>query len=187
METDVITSPLMSSSRSMPSLLPARARSGRESEKKLNAYTLEHICSYAGTLGNSPEVIGPLSEGVRVNFYATRGEVSGPQICGRLIPVAGDWVTVRKDGMAYLDVRTTFETHDAALILVTYQGLIDFEEYGYDGFLRGEVPPLVKLRISPRFVTSHPAYLWLNRLFCVGVGEYRSAAKEVTYDVYAVR
>lgn len=65
-----------------------------------------------------------------MNFYAIGGELSGPNIRGRLVPVGGDWVTVRKDGMAYLDVRTTIQTHDAALILVTYQGLIDFEEYG---------------------------------------------------------
>jgi hypothetical protein len=94
---------------------------------------------------------------------------------------------VRKDGVAYLDVRTTFETDDGALILVTYQGMVDFGEDGYDRFLRGEMPPIVKLRTSPRFVTRHLGYLWLNRLFCFGVGEYRAATNEATYDVYAVR
>jgi hypothetical protein len=96
-------------------------------------------------------------------------------------------VTVRQDGTAYLDVRTTFETHDGALILVTYQGAADLGEDGYNKFLGGEMPPVVRLRTSPRFATNHPAYDWLNRLFCVGVGEYRAATGEAKYDVYAVR
>ena len=36
-------------------------------------YELEHILSYAVTL-NPPEVIGPVPEGIRVNFYVTIGE-----------------------------------------------------------------------------------------------------------------
>jgi hypothetical protein len=153
----------------------------------MNDYNLEHICSYTGTLASPPEIIDPLPEGIRVNFYSTGGEITGPNLRGKLRPVGGDWVTVRKDGVAYLDVRTTFETHDGALILVAYQGVVDFGEDGYDKFLRGEMPLVVKLRTAPRFVTSHPSYRWLNRLFCFGVGEYRAATDEAKYDVYAVR
>jgi hypothetical protein len=149
-------------------------------------FALEHVFSYSGALA-PPEIIGPAPEGVRVNFYSTGGEISGPGLRGRVRPVGGDWMTVRQDGVAYLDVRTTFETHDGAAILVTYQGLVDLGEHGYDAFLRGELPPLVKLRTSPRLVSSHPDYLWLNRLFCIGVGEYRADRNEAKYDVYAVR
>jgi hypothetical protein len=49
------------------------------------------------------------------------------------------------------------------------------------------MPLVVKLRTSPRFVTTHPEYLWLNRLFCIGIGEYRAAENEAKYDVYAIR
>jgi hypothetical protein len=153
----------------------------------MNDYQLEHICSYTGRLASPPEVIGPVPEGIRVNFYSAGGEITGPKVRGTLRSVGGDWVTVRKDGVASLDVRSTFETHDGALILVTYQGVVDFGEDGHDMFLRGELPPAVRLRTAPRFVTSHPAYAWLNRLFCLGIGEYRAASNEATYDVYAVR
>jgi ketosteroid isomerase-like protein len=34
-------------------------------------------------------------------------------------------------------------------------------------------------------VTSHPTYLWLNRLFCIGIGEYRAEENEAKYDVCA--
>jgi hypothetical protein len=149
------------------------------------AFALDHIFSYTGSLG-PPEIIGEVPEGLRVNFYSTGGEISGPCIRGKVRPVGGDWMTVRHDGVAYLNVRTTFETHDEALILVTYEGLIDLGAGGYQAFLRGELPAIAKLRISPRFVTSHLDYAWLNRLFCLGVGEYRSETNVATYDVYAV-
>ncbi len=150
-------------------------------------YELEHVLSYAGTLASPPEVIGPMADGIRVNFYSTGGEIGGPSIRGRLRPVGGDWMTIRRDGVALLDVRTTFETHDGALILVTYSGVADLGADGYDRFLRGDLPATVRLRISPRFATTHPEYQWLNRLHCLGVGEYRAATNLAAYDVYAVR
>jgi hypothetical protein len=148
-------------------------------------YKLEHLLSYTGELAMPPELIGPVPEGIRINFYSVGGEVSGPMIRGKVRPVGGDWMTVRRDGVAILDVRTTFETHDAALILVTYTGVIDLGEDGYDKFLRGEMPAAARIKTSPRFATSHPQYLWLNRLHCVGIGEY--VANHATYDVYTIR
>src|SRR6185503_2537551 len=109
----------------------------------MNPYTLEHIFSYRGTLTSPPEAIGEMSEGIRVNFYSTGGEITGPKVRGRMKPVGGDWMTVRKDGTALMDVRTTFETNDGALILVTYQGIADLGEGGYERFLKGELPSTV--------------------------------------------
>ena len=153
-------------------------------------YKIEHVCSFAvrGTQEVPPEIIGPVPEGIRVNFYSSGGgAVTGPRIRGTVRPVGGDWMTVRRDGVGIMDARVTLQTHDGALILVTYAGAIDFGEAGYEQFLRGELPARVKLGTSPRFFTSHPEYLWLNRLHCFGVGEYRAADREVKYDVYSVR
>src|SRR5262245_48504629 len=75
----------------------------------MNDYKLEHVFSYTGLLANPPEVIGPVPEGIRVNFYAAGGKITGPNVRGKLRPAGGDWVIVRKDGVAYLNVRTTFE------------------------------------------------------------------------------
>lgn len=150
-------------------------------------YRLEHIFSYTGTLTNPPEIIGPMPEGIRVNFYTAGGEITGPKLRGKIRPVGGDWLTVRRDGVAILDVRATFETDDGALILVTYSGLIDLGAEGYDMFLRGELPTAAQIRISPRFMTSHPEYLWLNRLHCIGIGEFLADTNGARYDVYAIR
>lgn len=90
----------------------------------MNTYRLEHLCSYTGRLINPPEVIGPTPEGVRVNFYSAGGEFSGLKMRGTIRSVGREWVTVRKDGVAHLDIRTTFETPDGALILVPLKGLL---------------------------------------------------------------
>jgi hypothetical protein len=151
------------------------------------AYSLEHICSYSAQLQNPPEVIGPVPEGIRVNFYVTSGEVTGPKIRGILRPVGGDWLTIRTDGIGLLDVRATIETHDNALIDIAYTGMGDLGEDGYQKFLQGELPRTVPLRVVPRFHTAHPAYQWLNRLQCLNIGEADLERFEVRYDVYAVR
>lgn len=150
-------------------------------------YQLEHICSYTATLVIPPEIIGPVPEGIRANFYVTGGEVTGPRLRGKIRPVGGDWLTVRTDGVAILDVRATLETHDGALILVTYQGVSDVGVDGYQRFLQQNLPPVLPIRTAPRFITSHPDYLWLTRLQCLGIGEARLAVNSVAYDVYAVR
>lgn len=147
---------------------------------------LEHICSYWATLA-PPEVVGPVAEGVRVNFYVTAGEVSGPKMRGRLRTVGGDWLLLRTDGVGVLDVRATMELDDGALVYTTYGGVVDLGPEGYPQFLKGILPPRLELRIVPRYHTGHPNYLWLNRLQCVGVGVFDVAKEMVSYDVYAMR
>lgn len=148
-------------------------------------YCLDHLFSFTATL-NPPEVIGPVSEGIRANFYITGGEVNG-KIQGKLRGVGGDSFALRQDGVGLLDVRATIETHDGALIYAAYSGVGDLGADGYEKFLRGEVPKTLPLRIVPRFQTAHPAYAWLNRLQCVGIGEGNFEHFNARYDVYAVR
>lgn len=150
-------------------------------------YKLEHIFSYTATLKAAPEVIGPLPEGIRLNFYVTGGTVSGPKVNGRVLPVGGDWLTLRTDGVGILDVRATMETDDGALIYTAYSGVLDFGEDGYEKFLRQELSDIGNLKIAPRYHTAHPDYLWLNRIQCVGIGQSVSSRSEVTYDIYAIR
>ncbi len=148
-------------------------------------YELEHILSYSVTL-DPPEVIGPVPEGIRANFYATGGEVKGPKVYGKFRPVGGDWLTLRTDGVGILDVRATIETGEEALIYVSYTGVGDLGEDGYERFLRGELPSIVPLRVVPRFLSAHPDYQWLNRLQCLGIGQANLESLEVGYDVYAM-
>src|SRR5216684_4161177 len=117
---------------------------------------LEYVCTYWATL-SPPEVIGPVAEGIRVNFYVT--EVSGPKMRGRLRPVGGDWLLVRNDGVGVLDVRATLELDNGAIVYTTYGGLLDLGPNGHNLFLQGILPARVDLRIVPRYHSSevHPA------------------------------
>jgi Protein of unknown function (DUF3237) len=152
-------------------------------------YTLEHLFSYNATLHSPREVIGPVAEGLRVNAFMTGGKVDGPRLRGIVRPGSGaDWLTIRTDGIAVLDVRGTIETHDGGLISTAYRGLSDFGPDGYARALKGEpVPDGTPIRTVPTFQTAHPDYVWLNRIQALGIGEIIRSRSEVRYDVYAVR
>lgn len=151
-------------------------------------YTLEHLFSYRLGLHLPPEVIGPTPEGLRVNFYLAGGEISGPRLRGRILPVGADWLLVRSDGVGVLDLRTTFETEDGALIHAPFSAVIDLGEDGYHALLRGELAPDgTSFRSVPRYLTAHPDYAWLNRVQCVGIGQVFPSKAEARCDVYALR
>ena len=63
-------------------------------------------------------MIGETPVGLRMNTYIAGGEVWGPRVRGRVLPVGADWLTIRPDGIGMLDVRGTIETHDGALLYV---------------------------------------------------------------------
>ena len=149
-------------------------------------YSMEQLFSFTGTL-DAPQFVGPVPEGLRIIFPMTGGVVSGPRLQGRILPGGGDWMVGRRDGVAILDVRGTIETHDGALVYMFYSGVGDLGEDGYEKALRGEMPALLRLRTAPRLLTAHPAYAWLNRLQCVGIGEAVTTELRVGYDVYALR
>lgn len=146
-------------------------------------HSFQQLCSYTVTL-QAPEVIGPVPEGIRVNFYLTGGNITGERLRGEVLPVGADWLLIRRDGVGVVDVRATMKTHDGAMLYVAYGGLLDLGPDGYDRFLRGELPAQIPIRITPRFLTSHPDYLWLNRLQCIGIGIVEPTKGLVTYDLY---
>lgn len=147
---------------------------------------LEYICSYWATL-TSPEIIGATPEGLRLNVYVTSGEVFGPRLRGRFRAVGGDWLLVRTDSIGVLDVRATMELEDGALVYTTYSGVAELAPDGYAQFSQGKPPARAELKIVPRYHTSHPDYLWLNRLQCVGIGVVDIENLKVSYDIYAIR
>jgi hypothetical protein len=152
-----------------------------------NSPELEYLFSYVALL-QAPEVIGPVPEGIRVNFYVKSGTIRGPRLSGTLSPAGGgDWLTIRRDGMAVLDVRITLRADDGAQIYMTYPGVGDLGTDGYERFLRGEMPATLALRTAPTFRTAAPQYAWLHRVLCISTGEVDFGGSEVRYDVFAVR
>jgi hypothetical protein len=74
--------------------------------------------------------MGPFAESIRIHVYVNDGEVFCPKMRDRVRPVGGDWLTLRSDGIAILDVRATMELEDGALIYTHYNGVADL---GADG------------------------------------------------------
>ena len=152
-----------------------------------NAYELEYLFSSQSKLRFPPENLGETPEGIRLNFYREGGEIAGPKLRGRFRAVGGDWLLVRPDGVGMVDVRGTIESEDGALIYQYYSGIVDFGEGAMDQLRKGEMAEVNLSRIAPRFVTSHPDYLWLNRVQAVGIGESRPEIGGTVYDIYALR
>ena len=146
-------------------------------------YRAEHLFTYTATLSPETEVI-PNANRVRNIVYVTGGEVWGPKVNGKVRPVGADWCHVRPDGVLVLDVRITFETDDGALIYVQYSGTLDYGPNGYQDLLDGKAKPVSAICTTPVLETSHPDYLWLNRLTCFGIG--RIIPGGVRYDVYGL-
>jgi len=151
-------------------------------------FELEYLASVRVPL-REPEIIGVTPEGILVNWYwyPAEGVISGPKLNAKVRQLGGDWMTIRRDGVGVMDVRATLETHDGALIFVSYLGHYELGENGYQDFLDRRWPARAPTRTTPRFHASDARYHWLNRLQCVGIGEARMQDLVYAYDLYAVR
>ena len=150
---------------------------------------LTPICHIRMVSERPSELIGPTPTGLRVNFFISRGEVSGERLRGIVRPLGcADWALIRPDDVVEADVRLTIETHDGALIYMTYAGVALLGDGGSDRLQRGERPPeKVPLRVAGRMTTGHPEYNWLNRFQLIGVGTALNGTQtQVDYDIYAM-
>lgn len=131
---------------------------------------LTHLCDVHVDLG-PPEIIGPVPEGFRMNVYVTGGWFRGPKLTGTLLPVGGDWLLLRNDGIGQLDVRATGVTDDGATIYTWYSGLLRFSPEQQAALLEGSMPegPFT-LNTAPMFRTADPRYAWLNHTLAVSTG-----------------
>ncbi|MBV9832853.1 MAG: DUF3237 domain-containing protein [Alphaproteobacteria bacterium] len=115
------------------------------------------------------------------------GTFEGDELKGTVQPTpAGDWITVRSDGVWELDVRLTLKTHDGHLIYMYYRGLRHGPQWVLDRLAKGEKvdPSEYYFRTAPRFETASEKYSFLNRIISVGVG--RREATGPIYEVFQI-
>jgi hypothetical protein len=176
----------LSGARVPSEALQEQRRSDSPCERK--PFSLEYLASVRIPL-EKPEIIGPTPEGIRINWYwyPSEGVVTGPKLNAKVRLLGGDWMTIRRDGIGVMDVRATLETDDGAFLYVSYPGYFELGEDGYQRALEGRWPAQAPTRTTPRFHASHPSYLWLNRLPCLGIGEVNMKELAYAYDLYAVR
>jgi len=145
---------------------------------------LELLLKYYANL-SAPLEVGVGSFGNRVIIEVNGGEFEGPKLKGK-IRTAGcaDWLIFDNDGIAHLDVRATFETHDGALIYVQYYGNMVVNEAMQAALAgTGDIDyGGTEFFTTPRMETGDERYKWLNKVVAVGQG--RVMKGRVEYEVY---
>ena len=133
-----------------------------------------------------PQRIGVVPRGTRVTVPITGGNFEGPRLRGKVRPGGGDWTLLRADGVLELDLRTTLETDDGALIHLASFGLRHGTPDVIAALGRGESvdPANYYFRTTPRFETSVEKYRFLNRLLAVASGDRRAGGP--IYTVHEV-
>jgi hypothetical protein len=136
---------------------------------------------------DAPQVLAETPLGTRLVLGLKGGSFEGPRLKGAMVPGGGDWVLMRRDGVAELDIRFTLRTDDGELICMNCAGIADIAPEVRKRIQQGEDmdPASYYFRTTPLFETGAAKYSWLNRLIAVGVGR-RTAAGMVT-DIFAVR
>jgi hypothetical protein len=133
----------------------------------------------------SPRRIGATPDGIRTIWNAVSGTVVGPRLNAKVLQGA-DWMQIRMDGVANIDVRAALETNDGARIMSIYTGVMEMGEDGYKNFLANNLPSTFQAWTSQRFLTGDPKYKWLTRRQCVSVGTVFLKELTYIYDVYAL-
>lgn len=135
----------------------------------------------------SPYAIGENPHGNRQIIPVTGGSFEGPRLKGKILPCGGDWLLVRSDGVAELDVRETWQTEDGALLYVTKRGYLTNILALTPRFVAGEPIPHEEyyFMVTQYFETSAAQYAWLQQVVAIGMGSLLHGG--IGYQVFAVR
>ncbi len=100
------------------------------------------------------------------------GDVSGPRLQGRILPVGADYQILRADGVAELHARYVIETPQGARVYIENSGLRHGPAEAIERLNRGEAvdPALIYFRTTAKFETSDEGFFWLARHIFVGAG-----------------
>lgn len=132
------------------------------------------------------QAVGATPLGDRRVGLVEGGTFEGERLRGTVLPGGADWLMLRADGVMTLDVRLVLQTHDGAMIGLTYRGLRHGPKEVMERMGRGEAtdPASYYFRTTGSFETAAPAYAWLNRIWAIGTGE--RPPEGPVYDVFEV-
>jgi truncated hemoglobin YjbI len=133
------------------------------------------------------ELVGAMSDGLRVNWHITEGTFVGPGFDAVVLPGAADCMLIRPDGIAIINVQACFETREHVRVYSSYGGVSDFGPDGYARALRDDYDRFLPVVVTPTYETADPRLKWLNRAQCIGVGRVDTTALRIELDVYVVR
>ena len=150
----------------------------------IRAPALEYLMTLAVTFEPPPAIVdSPLWE--RRVLRVASGSFEGPMLAGAAVS-GGDWVLIRRDASAELDIRFTLTTAEDELIYFRSTGLFVASTEVAVRIRGGEtVPPAAYyFRTAILLETGAPRLRGLNHLLCIGVGQ-RTPTGMIT-DVFSV-
>ena len=114
------------------------------------------------------------------------GTVQGPELNGTLVEGGVDWQVQRADGVTDIAAHYVIRTRDGALVEVQSEGMRHGPTEVMARLARGE--PVARdeyfFRTVVRFTTGAPAWLHLNKVLAIAVGQRE--ATRVLLDLYRI-
>ena len=149
------------------------------------ASILNHVCDLFVDLDPIREM-GQGRAGHRRITPIIGGRVEGLRLSGRILNLGADWQTIWPSGVAELDTRYAFETHDGATIEIKNYGYRHGPAEVIAAIARGEEVPqsAYYMRTHARLETGDPRYDWVNRTLFTGTGARR--AGQVVISLFAI-
>lgn len=130
--------------------------------------------------------LGATPQGERRYIPLGGGSVAGPELNGSLVSGGVDWQLNRSDGALEIAAHYVIRADDGAMIEVRSDGLRHGPPEVMARLARGEPVPreLYFFRTVMRFATGAPAWLHLNKVLALAVGEREASV--VKLDVYRI-
>lgn len=128
--------------------------------------------------------LGAVPSGERRYVPLGGGSARGPELNGELIEGGIDWQLARSDGALEIAAHYVIRTADGALVEVQSNGLRHGTPAVMQRLAQGEVLPREAyfFRTLMRFTTGAAAWLHLNKVMAIAVGQRE--ARAVLLDVY---
>lgn len=130
--------------------------------------------------------LGMAKHGERRYVPLGAGTVQGPELNGTLVEGGVDWQVQRADGVTDIAAHYVIRTTDGALVEVQSEGMRHGPAEVMARLARGE--PVARdeyfFRTVVRFTTGAPAWLHLNKVLAIAVGQRE--ATRVLLDLYRI-
>ena len=130
--------------------------------------------------------LGTAKYGERRYVPLTGGTVSGPELSGRIVEGGVDWQVNRADGVLDIAAHYVIRADDGGLIEVQSDGMRHGPPAVMARLARGDdvAPDEYFFRTLMRFQTGAPAWLHLNKVMALAVGQRQAGL--VVLDVYRI-
>ena len=150
---------------------------------------LEHAMIYQLDVAGPVEATdGSESNPRRQYWQMSSATLKGPMIDATSALPGIDWFTPYPDGYGRPHVRLSFLTHDGALLLLEYTGIVEASK-AFEAAVKADASTEWSdqyMRMTLAFETASPQYQWLMQSLFIARGRLLGS-KRIQYDVYRVK